>query len=94
MPSDHIPMVVMQSPELYGGTDCRIKISVEAIHKLREIVTEEEGSRDMPLSWFSQIFDEHARTAYVQIGELEMTLKNDWDVFDAMGKVLYGFGLD
>ncbi|KAJ7797903.1 hypothetical protein B0H14DRAFT_3546635 [Mycena olivaceomarginata] len=51
MPSGHIPVLAFEHPDHLGGIDCRIHVPKEAVIELRELLTEEVGSRKSHLSW-------------------------------------------
>ncbi|KAJ6525586.1 hypothetical protein B0H10DRAFT_1864030 [Mycena sp. CBHHK59/15] len=84
MPSGHVPSDAFDHPQNFGGLDCRIPVPKAAVDDLREMVTEDVGSRDAHLSWFTTEFDKLAETIYAQIGKPTLSLQTAWEVFQAM----------
>ncbi|KAJ6601598.1 hypothetical protein B0H10DRAFT_2167416 [Mycena sp. CBHHK59/15] len=75
MPSGHVPSDAFDHPQNFGGLDCQIPVPKAAVDDLREMVTEDVGSRDAHLS---------CREIYAQIGKPTLSLQTAWEVFQAM----------
>ncbi|KAG6815251.1 hypothetical protein H0H93_010452 [Arthromyces matolae] len=86
MLSGHVPGDALLHPKLYGGLDCLISVSKEALTELRECLTHEEGSRDSHLRWVSEEFEATATTLYDHIGRPKITWDSSWKVFASMSE--------
>ncbi|KAJ7222731.1 hypothetical protein B0H12DRAFT_1078233 [Mycena haematopus] len=85
MPSGHAPAdALKQSPALFGGIDCGIRVPKEAIQEFRDALTEEVGPRDSFLAWVSPEFDQLAKEVFESLDVSEITIENAWDVFRDM----------
>ncbi|KAK6988460.1 hypothetical protein R3P38DRAFT_2474377, partial [Favolaschia claudopus] len=69
MPSGHVPADAFAHPKNFGGIDCRISVPQAAVDDMRQMLTEEVGSRESHLSWFSLEFAELTEQVYLHIGK-------------------------
>jgi hypothetical protein len=91
MPSGHTPADAYEYPVENGGDpNLLVAVPEEAIHQFRDYLTEEVGSREEWLSWYTREFAEAAEATYEDIGSPEMTLQSAWDVFGTMAPVVAG----
>jgi len=81
LPSGHIPIDTFKHPQVYGGLDCLIRVTPEAIQHLREYLEEEVGPRSAHLNWVSQDFAAIAANVHKSLGAPVVTFTNSWDVF-------------
>ena len=81
MPSGHVPIDTFRHPQTYGGLDCLIKVTPDAIKHLREYLEEEVGPRSAHLDWVGQDFAAAAANVHKSIGSPVITFRNSWDVF-------------
>lgn len=88
MPSGHVPIDVLEHPELHGGLDCRIQVPDIAIEDLREYLTEEVGSRGSTLDWVTDEFSVFAKEVHGIIGAPKITFTNSWIIFAKMSAIM------
>ncbi|KAK7006611.1 hypothetical protein R3P38DRAFT_3325952 [Favolaschia claudopus] len=86
MPSGHVPADAFAHPKNFGGIDCRISVPQAAVDDMRQMLTEEVGSRESHLSWFSLEFAELAEQVYLHIGKPTLSLETAWGVFQQMAR--------
>ncbi|KAK6968878.1 hypothetical protein R3P38DRAFT_3508545 [Favolaschia claudopus] len=86
MPSGHVPADAFAHPENYGGIDCRIAVPQAAVDDMRQMLTDEVGSRESHLSWYDLEFAELAAQVYSHIGKPTLSLETAWDVFQQMAQ--------
>ncbi|KAK7036921.1 hypothetical protein R3P38DRAFT_2489014, partial [Favolaschia claudopus] len=84
MPSGHVPADASAHPKNFGGIDCRISVPLAAVDDMRQMLTEEVGSRESHLSSFSLEFAELAEQVYLHIGKPTLSLETAWGVFQQM----------
>ena len=88
MPSGHVPIDVLENPELYCGTDCRVRIPPTVVQELREDLTEEGGTRESHVNWVSDDFSAIADDVYKFIGTPRISFPSAWHVFKQMSDVM------
>jgi hypothetical protein len=88
MPSGHVPDDALEHPQMFGGLKCLIPIPKETLNELRDYLTEEVGSRETRLSWYTNEFAAMADAAYQSIGKPAYSLDTAWSTFSAMSDVL------
>lgn len=88
MPSGHVPDDALEHPHMFGGVKCLTPIPKEAIDELRTYLTEEVGSRETCLSWYTNEFAAMAAAAYQSIGKPAYSLDTAWPTFSAMSDAL------
>ncbi|KAK6984658.1 hypothetical protein R3P38DRAFT_3103542 [Favolaschia claudopus] len=86
MPSGHVPADAFAHPKNFGGIDCRISVPQAAVDDMRQMLTEEVGSRESHLSWFTLEFAELAEQVYLHIGKPTLSLETAWGVFQQMAQ--------
>ncbi|KAK7034908.1 hypothetical protein R3P38DRAFT_2911966 [Favolaschia claudopus] len=86
MPSGHVPADAFAHPKNFGGIDCRTSVPQAAVDDMRQMLTEEVGSRESHLSWFTLEFAELAEQVYLHIGKPTLSLETAWGVFQQMAQ--------
>ncbi|KAF9444025.1 hypothetical protein P691DRAFT_678367, partial [Macrolepiota fuliginosa MF-IS2] len=81
MPSGHIPVDAVKHCSRFGGHNCLIKVSEDAILDMRIVLEDEVGSRKANMEWYNEAFGEAAAEAYNAIGRPQVSLQNAWEIF-------------
>ncbi|KAK7001196.1 hypothetical protein R3P38DRAFT_3327246 [Favolaschia claudopus] len=85
IPTGHVPADAFAHPKNFGGIDCRISVP-PAVDDVRQMLTEEVGSRGSHLSWFTLEFAGLAEQVYLHIGKPTLSLETAWGVFQQMAQ--------
>ncbi|KAF9522685.1 hypothetical protein CPB83DRAFT_822529, partial [Crepidotus variabilis] len=88
LPSNHVPDVAAEHPEMYGGIDCLVRIPSESVDSLRELLNEEVGPKEKFQTFYTPEFGSYATEVHDSIGAPTITLSNVWVVFTQMAGVM------
>ena len=91
MPSGHVPDDALEHPQMFRGLKCLIPVPKEAVDELRAYLTEEVGSRETRLSWYTNEFATTAEAVYQSIGKPAFSLDTAWSTFSTMSDALETF---
>ncbi|KAE9403507.1 hypothetical protein BT96DRAFT_990167 [Gymnopus androsaceus JB14] len=85
LPSGVAPNIIFDFPATYGLRNCGTPVDLQDIEALRQTIPR---SRAECFHWVSDEFDTAAQGAYSQLGSLELTHTNGWQIFVDMAALL------
>ncbi|KAF9516259.1 hypothetical protein BS47DRAFT_1360445 [Hydnum rufescens UP504] len=75
------PAAIMAAPELYGGEDVHIPVTLDGVQALRHTLSK---SREESMAFFSLEFGKWADAVFAEIQQPKVTLESAWDIFNQM----------